>query len=260
MKSKLSLSDYPPFQYNYDYRNTSLHWHGSDSRQRFEDNLNDPVRAKTLKEQGWIDADILYTYNSQGFRCGEFDDRSSALALGCSFTEGTGLYEYQAWPNVLSQMLNMHIWNLGTGGGSIDTVFRILDHYIRRLNVHTVFVFMPPEGRFEYQDIDGGFPIIQTFTHGLHESFAKEWLTQTNNGIYNTRKTMLAIKQLCHNFDVPLFAFPSSTSIHYEDQIKNAYIEFDMARDLMHRGPIYQKWIAETMCRLYTDKEEYQDE
>jgi hypothetical protein len=238
-----SLADLPPYQFNYNHKGLTLHWNGTDQPELYEKHMQNPSTRNLLKQLGWIDSIIEYSYNSHGFRCDEFDDRPAGLALGCSFTEGTGLHLQQTWPALLSTMSNTHIWNLGSGGSSIDTVFRTLDHYINRLNVKFVCILIPPEPRFEYCDIQNGFPIIQSGNLGQHTSFAKEWLTQPFNGIYNTRKTMLAIYYLCETLGIPVFSEPSTDAV-----IGNTkFGQTDFARDLMHRGILYQKYIAGLM-------------
>jgi hypothetical protein len=257
MNNPPSLADSPPFQYNYDKRSSTVFWSGCDHQHHYQSNLRDPKRYKELKDLGWVDTVIEYTYNSHGFRCEEFDSRPSVLALGCSFTEGTGLPIEQTWPFYLSQMLGLHVWNLGSGGASIDTVFRMLDYYIKRLNVQHVFLLIPPGGRFEFQDSQNGFPIIQACNLGAHVSFAKEWLTQTNNSTYNLRKTMLAIQQLCKNHKKPLFAHNCNQTELLDLKLNKMKIFYDMARDLMHRGPYYQQWVAETMSEFFKHQKEY---
>ena len=228
------LKDTPPYQYNYQYRGQVLLWNGSDQEQLYRKNLSRSDTQLAIKTLGWDKIKITYRYNSHGFRCDEFDNRTCALALGCSFTEGTGLPIEMTWPTYLSELLDMHVWNLGSGGGTIDTVFRTLEYYIDKLYPKMVFLLLPPKDRLEYCSIDNGYPILSLYNMERHHSFAKEWLTQTKNGEYNTRKTLLAIEKLCDNFSIPV--------IH--DEYEWASIpcsKLDLARDLMHRGPVYQQ-------------------
>lgn len=241
-----SLNDQPPFQYNYGHKSQTLHWNGSDTPALYDKNMQHSVTQNRLRTLGWEDSVLEYSYNSHGFRCQDFDSGPCAVALGCSFTEGIGLHLRQTWPHVLSSKLDLPVWNLGSGGASIDTVFRILEHYIDRLNPQCIFILIPPESRFEFCDIHNGFPIIQVGCLGRHQSFAKEWLAQSYNGIYNTRKTMLAIEQLCAKSGIPLIAMPSKT-----DARADQYGQFDLARDLMHPGEIYQKYVADIMHFQY---------
>jgi hypothetical protein len=246
--SNLSLNDQPPWQYNYNLRGQTIHWTGTDTMAQYNKNIQNNDSYDLLKKLGWIDTVIDYTYNSQGFRCDEFDQRASAIAVGCSFTEGVGLQKNQTWPAYLADLLDLPVWNLGSGGGTIDTVFRILEHYIVRLNPKVVFILIPPKSRLEYCDTSNGFPIIQVNSHGNHPAFAKEWLTQPFNADYNTKKTMMAIYYLCQNLKIPVFTQSSdgATITNYD-----SFNQIDLARDLMHRGPGYQQYIANLMHQSY---------
>jgi hypothetical protein len=240
-----SLSDQPPFQHNYFYKGSTIHWNGSDQLELYKKNMQKSSTRILLQKHGWINSDIEYSYNSHGFRCPEFDNTPCALALGCSFTEGTGLHLYQAWPYRLSTILNFTVWNLGSGGGSIDTVFRILEHYINRLNTKYIFLLLPPVDRLEYCNIENGFPIIHPSQVASHHSFAKEWLSQSFNGIYNTKKTLLAIEQLCAKANIPLFTYCSKDALF--EYVHNDNRNIDFARDLMHPGVSYQEYVANIM-------------
>lgn len=236
MNTSLFLNDTPPYQYNYVRRGQTLHWNGTDTLELYKKNLQNNPTHEWLHKFGWIDSTIEYSYNIHGYRCKEFDSSPCALALGCSFTEGVGLHLEQTWPHILASKLDLTVWNLGVGGASIDTVFRVLEHYIDRLNPKFIFLLIPPKERFEYCDIRDLFSIIQPGRLGQHDSFAKEWLTQPFNSIYNTKKTMMAIEHMCAKSNVPLFSFPSQ-----------GVIQRDLARDLMHPGELYQKHIADVM-------------
>jgi hypothetical protein len=238
----------PPWQFNCAHKEQTIHWNGTDTVERYEKNMQKSSTRDLLHKLGWIDSVVEYAYNSHGYRCKEFDSRPCALALGCSFTEGIGLHTEQTWPHMLASMLDLTVWNLGSGGASIDTVFRILEYYIDSLKPKFIFLLIPPEPRFEYCDIDNGFPIIQISTLGRHESFAKEWLSQSFNGIYNTKKTMLAMEQICAKSNVPLFACSSIGAMDNNTGTFNwNHGHVDLARDLMHPGELYQKYIATVM-------------
>lgn len=232
------LKDTPPYQFNYQHRGQLLLWNGSDQEQLYRKNLSQRDTRLMIESLRWDKIEITYRYNSHGFRCDEFDDRPCALALGCSFTEGTGLPIEMTWPTYLSELLDIHVWNLGSGGGTIDTVFRMLEYYIDKLHPRMIFILIPPQDRLEYCSIDNGYPILSINDMVRHPSFAKEWLTQTKNGEYITRKTLLAIEKICDNFSVPVILEGN------EWQSISPYR--DLARDLMHRGPVYQQRKART--------------
>jgi hypothetical protein len=228
----------PPYQFNWQYRNSMQYWSGQDQQALFDKNLKNSETAKQLQDLGWDKTEITYCYNSHGFRSAEFNRQECGIALGCSFTEGTGLPIENTWPYLLSNLCGTQVWNLGSGGASIDTVFRIFEYYVQTLSPKFVCILLPPPMRFEFNDSDNGFPIIQTCNLGNHPSFAKDWLSQDFNGINNRKKTVLAIAKICDLLKIPLIVGES----------QNLKVAFpDMARDLSHFGINYQKWQANYM-------------
>ena len=209
------------------HKNKTLLWAGTDQEDVFKKNCANSETLQQLTELDWIEPDIItYKYNNYGFRTPNFDDRPSGLALGCSFTEGVGLPIDQAWPSVLSKFCNLQFWNLGIGGGSLDTVFRVLDYYLLKLNVKIVCILPPSSTRFEYCEIDGRFTCISTHNTHHQPEFSKTWLTQSINADINVRKNLLAIQQVCDSANVPLF-------IDYTPP--GQYCDC-LARDLSHPG------------------------
>lgn len=216
-----------PHHYHSRDKNKTLEWSGTDNLETYNQNIKDPKKYAILKNNNWLDP-IEYKFNNHGFRADAFDDRPAGLALGCSFTNGTGLRIEQVWPSILSKLLNIHVWNLGIGGASFDTVFRILEYYLPKLNPKFVCVLMPPVNRFEYCNRDDSYYIIQANSSEAHSQFAKEWLTQEVNGISNRRKNMLAVQQLCSINNIPVF-FDDS-------EIPYGKCDMDYAKDFMHYG------------------------
>jgi hypothetical protein len=233
-----------PHVRNIEFKNQTIKWSGSDQWEHFSKNLRDARSNNLLKNLGWDTADFDYSYNSHGFRDQEFDSRECGLAIGCSFTEGIGLPTDVAWPRLLSKLCGIHVWNLGSGGASIETTFRILEYYILKLKPKFVCVLIPPPMRFEYNNFVNGFPIIQANDLGMHPTFGKDWLSQEYNGKTNRKKTMLAIDNICRHFSIPLAANDSQIGIGAFNL--NNSIQ-DLARDLMHPGIKYQQYHAEYM-------------
>ena len=226
-------------------------WSGTDQEENFEQNCLDPKKKNKLKMLGFLEPNcITYIFNHQGFRCDEFDDRPAGLALGCSFTEGVGIPVDDTWPAVLSGLIGQHIWNLGIGGGAMDTCFRMLDHYIDVLNPKFVVLCQPPAQRFELFDrynnsrvfIANHFP---PFTE-IYKTFAEEWMANDVNTETNSRRNLLAMQFRCQKRNIPFFTFPN-----HPDLRKDSF-----GRDLVHPGvesnhlfahKIYKK-IKDTVC------------
>jgi len=190
------------------YRSTTVEWTGMDSKINFDENIKDTVKSKIIHAMGFDKPGcITYTYNSRGFRDREFDNTPSGIALGCSFTEGVGIPAENTWPTQLSNLLKTNIWNLGVGGGSLDTAYNLLEHYLDELNVQFVVLGIPPMDRFEF--FCGEKPIrimgnLRTF-HPLYESFLKEWFATEKNSLINQRKNVLAMQQICNQRSIPFY-------------------------------------------------------
>jgi hypothetical protein len=120
----------------------------------------------------------------------------------------------------------------------MDTVFRIFEHYVQTLSPKFVCVLMPPPMRFEFNDSDNGYPVIQACNLGNHPSFAKDWLSQDCNGELSRKKTIMAMAKICDWFKIPLVV---SDSQHLNGVFS------DLARDLAHHGINYQKRHAKYM-------------
>jgi hypothetical protein len=234
-----------PYHINYSRANQSGEWNGYDSEERFNTHLNDPTSAALLKELGWDLKNIItYSFNSCGFRCDNFDDRPAGMALGCSFTEGVSLPLNMGWPSILAEMVGTHIWNLGVGGASIETVFRVFEFYVTKLKPKFVCILIPPETRLEYKNSSGLYEIIMPQNLGQHPSFAKDWLHFNSNGFENQKKTILAIERICSLLNIPLVV----NDIFSNHELSNMLISNShYGRDLGHFGPKFHRYQAQIM-------------
>ena len=240
----LWYQDVGPWHNNHRYRGQGLlRWAGMDTKELFLENTRDPHKRQKLGELGWLDLDaITYRLNHQGFRCDEFDERPAGLALGCSHTMGIGIPEEHTWPCHLSQLLGVHVWNLGVGGSGLDSNFRLLDHYLPILRPKFVVHAMPHVARVEYY----GFGEFKTIiAHGLSgkfpfRDFFLEYFFNDVNSDINARKNLLAIKYLCGRAEIP----------YYLVDVTESMIRDGAARDLAHAGSTSQKKFAEIVLDL----------
>ena len=214
--------------------NQTLLWHGTDSEELYQKNLikNRPQ----LEKYNWIDQPIIYKFNSHGFRADEFDSVDpSVVFIGCSHTLGVGLPVELTWTHIISTKLKLKNYNLGVGGSSNDTAFRLLYRWIEQLKPSLVIFLSPDSSRLElHMDNDQlydlsvwpiGFPMIDNFT--------KSWLVNDTNSNMNYLKNTLAIKQLCNEH-----------GIKYLQENVSAICAVDKARDLQHYGEKTNRGIA----------------
>ena len=221
---------------NWAYRDKISFWSGSDYEEKFKLNLTDPVTEALLKQYQWIEPGcITYQFNSYGFRDQQFDNRDCGLAFGCSFTQGVGVAEQDTWPRLLSEMLGIHVWNLGIGGCALDTIYRISEYYINMIKPKFVVLLVPPPWRVEcaMSNIDFEILLPNTLSANNAGSFVKNWFANEVNSILSKQKNIQALSYICQGASVPLYMLDTQ-------ELGNDY----QARDLLHPGRQYHLKIS----------------
>lgn len=228
------------------HQGTQLQWCDLDSEERWHANMRNSEKRKLLELNGWDQLNaITYKFNSHGFRCQEFNLEPSMIALGCSFTGGVALPEDQIWPSLVASNLNLKLWNLGVGGASMDSCFRLLNHYISQLNVKLVCFLTPPMHRFELflptGDIEWAVP-----NHHNLSNYQKIWYQHDQNAIQNFNRNRLAIQHLCLIHNIKLIEKDSYSHIlKIPSMVDSGQDSVDRARDLEHPGAIGHKLCSE---------------
>jgi hypothetical protein len=217
------------------YASTSQKWMSTDSQEQFEKNCQDPGSKAKLDRLGWLNTEIVYNFNQEGFRDEEFDQRPAGIALGCSHTQGIGLLAETCWPSELSKMVGLKVWNLGVSGAALDTCYRLLEYWIHHLNVKFVACLVPEITRYEvyYQNNWSNITPNTIYPRWLEE-YQKNWIVCKENAALNRRKNLLAMQHLCHLHNVELFC--THTVCGNAD-----------ARDLLHHGTQFQTATANNL-------------
>jgi hypothetical protein len=130
-----------------DRKNTTADWslHSTDTESNYAETT---IFGPNIYQPG----SFQYTYNSDGYRCDEFDlpSQERILFLGCSFTEGIGLPIEATWAYQLLQKIRIKtgktipFWSLATGGAGIDTMASHLYQYIDKLRPRHIIFLRPP--------------------------------------------------------------------------------------------------------------------
>jgi hypothetical protein len=83
------------------------YFYSTDSLELYEKNCN-----KFGKEWYYYENEIIYKFNSWGYRTKEFHelDKDYMLTFGCSNTEGIGLNSNDTWTTNLSKTLNLDLF------------------------------------------------------------------------------------------------------------------------------------------------------
>ena len=222
---------------NWAHRDKISFWSGSDQEIKFKLNLANPATEALLREYNWTEPGcITYQFNSHGFRDQQFDNRDCGLAFGCSFTQGVGVAEQDTWPRLLSNLLGIHVWNLGIGGCALDTIYRISEYYINLLRPRFIVLLEPAPWRVEYATSEVDFEILlpNTLQADGAGNFIKNWFANDVNSTLSRQKNIQALKYICHSASVPLYILETQ-------KLGNDY----QARDSLHPGRQYHIKISD---------------
>jgi len=132
-----------------------VEWTGCDNAETYRRHLDSPDHRELLAQNGWIDREVVYEINSEGWRsanCREYDiAEPSLVVLGCSFTYGTGLNLEQTWGAKLAQRMGLTLVNLGMPGHSLDlsTAWLMLNQH-RLQQPRAVIICETPPARMSW--------------------------------------------------------------------------------------------------------------
>lgn len=224
------------------YANQLLNWVGTDRPNNQRAKLDPSFRPIWL-ESGWPENTIIeYQFNSGGFRTEEFDQSRRIMILGSSPTVGVGLHRSQTWPELLSKKINIPVWNLATGTGCLDTMYRVLKNYLPQLNVSMVIEFGGEKDAFEtyYQN---NWHVINSpkdyINSDLHNT-VNIWYSYPENQQINQEKNTDAMRWICDQHQVSYYKF-SATDI----SIDPPSFANDWSRCGHHWGPRFHATIAD---------------
>lgn len=235
-----------PYHHQMEFSSKTVSWFSTDQAELYEHNLQDPDRRAVLEANGWINHDIIYNFNSHGFRCGEFEPGTGFVALGCSVTVGVGLPNNCVWPSMLSEKLEIPAWNLGVGGGAMDTNFRLAEYWLPILKPRFVVVLGTPL-RIEIV-LSDVVDSLQLRRWHDDDWYLKNYTLYDENDRINYRKNIRAISDVCRDLEIPFW------SMSIEDWGKGPGDDqrgYDWARDLIHVGPSMHRHFTDRIMREF---------
>jgi hypothetical protein len=115
--SHLNINKDCPIIFNESHSNRTVFFSSTDSKELYLEN-----KEKFGPSWYYYETPIEYNYNSWGYRTKEFEELSDdyILVMGCSFTEGVGLYQQDMWATKLGKELGKDVFNLGMGATGPD--------------------------------------------------------------------------------------------------------------------------------------------
>jgi len=180
---------------------------------------------------------ISYEYNNYGFRnpnLQEFYYAHSPIAVGCSITLGVGVELNQTWHSQIHEGCN-----LGQSGGTVETMYRLLQYWLPKIKPVRVRVLAPPRGRREIWVKDNH--AIQ-FTPSSQETVFPQLLSTETEIRINADRMKSAIIYLCTSNDIPC------TYVEWEDI---AHVCNDYGADGLHPGVDSHKAIAKHFIDMH---------
>ena len=229
------------------YANLTLDFVGTD-RHQTRRSLTDPEFYAAWVQSGWTENTVIeYKFNSGGFRTDEFDQSKRIIILGSSPTVGVGLHQYQTWPELLSKKLNIPVWNLATGTGCLDTMYRVLKHYLPQLNATMVIELGGEKDGFEIYSKDNwqtiSSPDASVDSVGADiKGTINAWYTYQENYQLNQEKNTNAMRWICEKSKIPYYKF----SMDEISRVKcKELTPVDWSRCGHHVGPKFHRVAAD---------------
>lgn len=218
--------------------NKTLRYAGSDNENRYLHHLQ-------IQPPDWYyrTTEITYKYNSLGHRCKNIEDidlDNYILFSGCSHVEGVGLELEKTFPYLVANELGMDYYNLGLGGSGIDVMAYNLIIWLNTVKKlpKAVVILWTYEARFAtIQDNELTFHLpsnTDTKTGKFMSSSGKFMSLGNDINYFNSKKIF--------NSKIVNSCYSETKLIELESE---DFVQYDKARDFMHRGIVSQQMLAE---------------
>ncbi len=221
----------------------TVYWQPMDTLENFQKN----------RPKGYTETSITYSYNQYGFRTKEFDLASSKdkiLCLGCSHTEGIGVQD--PWPTYLQEYFpDADVYNLGHGGGSYDTITRILSNIAGLVRPRLVCIFGTQLTRFETYGPAGPDQLRNNGSWNMLLGLTDYY--DDYNLQSQFQKNMLIVDLLSTKYGFEYILYKQQE--FYGHAVKDPKLFEPSARDCTHYGPYTHKFVAKEFFDRYTKRQ-----
>jgi len=231
-------------------------WVGMDTLKRFEKNKTKHPDNFSIKH--YTEHPIVYSVNNDFYRTPD-DFNSNELGnmyLGCSHTFGSGLYLEDIWAYKLNSIIGGKFWNLGIGGTGFITAYRVFMHYIEKLQVSNVFMFVQYTFRYE-GFMDNRWQRLAGFSFGeglldLSSPLAKFLLNHRTAFLISTM-VLKSISYECDKRGINFYFYNKAPGgkITIEEMSENKQ---RCGRDLIHMPTLYHDKLCDTFYEMYKSK------
>lgn len=181
-------------------------------------------KIRNVKRSTYGEDEIVYSFNSDGFRSDEFSNEHpiKILYTGCSFTEGVGLPIDHIWAKFLNDKISKELgvslsfFNLSVNGASAELLTRLIfTHVNKGFTPDIIIALLPSLFRNEIVLTGEGFAKTFDFIQNSEsydiENFDERFfftkyskLTSISQRLFETFRTLLFIKYFLDQHGIKL--------------------------------------------------------
>lgn len=253
-----------------EYVNKQVPWYRKDS----EDTYNNHLKNNTVPPFG--PRDIRYKFNSNGYRCPEFNTPKTmarSCFYGCSIMEGYGLPEDLSLPMQFAKSTNTEAFNLAKASASNDYISRLVLQTVPLLNPDIVVVLWTYPARRELYSDDGtevkwikNWKLRGDYEQDGENRFmeAAETLCNADNDTSNFVKNYNLVKYFLESNKIPWMwgLVNANTMFNIMPHLNKDDLEIccsfdlskrtcDLSRDMMHPGKDTIKKFSNEFVEIY---------
>ena len=255
-----------PLLYFNEVAGKTLQWYCGDDSENYTDHNKSSWKYFNTRDK------LFYEFNSLGYRTRELDTLDDyILVLGCSYTEGVGLYENEIWCNVLGKQLGIDILNLAKAGTGPDIVNFNTQLFVKNKFVkpravinqwpqatRKSFGYIEREGLFKkairLEDRNIQWDNVLNEPADNYEMldsqwYFNRWIAEDGQLEYENSLHINSVTNLWNALGVPVFnwTFGGDFMTKYSKEMVSVLKleNTDRARDNAHDGPLIHKEVVE---------------
>lgn len=241
-----------------DLCNETLKWYNTDSVDTYRKNLKDKISKEHLKNNGWLDKDISYSFNEKGFRSDSFiNSRCEILFNGTSTSMGVGIDCDSTFSKLFADHHGTGHYNIAVPGSDWQTVAQRSAYWITRLKPK-VLIIKSVKHRFNWWKQENDWYLMRSTAQ-----FTSKEMMECRISSGNAYVDMPIIDQIgtvnSNWYEYSMIKFHEKICEENNCQLivineKDNVTDGDLARDLIHYGKIYH---AKVFDWLKTQKLNY---
>ena len=241
--------------------NQTIAFYSTDDEDLFEKN------KKTLgKDWLYYDSNIVYKFNSLGYRTKEIPDldENFLLTFGCSYTEGVGMHVADLWPTYIAKDLNLDLYNHAKHGTGMD--IQCYNALLWKMNnlpkPRLVIAQWPHKSRKSFAFRRGNNIDLSDMseTNTIDGKWwGRRYIQDTGEMEINTILWYESFNNVWKQLGVPVLNFTWDPDLS-KNLTRSQYLlhrikpqNFDKARDLQHDGPLFHLDTVKKIKKILTE-------